>query len=242
MSERKIVGFVFVRGGSKGLPGKNIRPLGGIPLVGRAVQCALACPEIHRVVVSTDDEAIAEVARQYGAEVPFLRPAELAADNAPEWAAWQHAIRHMADFSDLERDVFVSVPATAPLRIPEDVRACLRLFATGRYDIVVTAKPASRHPSFNMVRVDDDAQARLVMPLGQSLHRRQDAPQVYDMTTVAYVARPAFILGASGVFEGRVGMQLVPEERALDIDTLFDFRLAEFLLADAAQENKGANA
>lgn len=221
------VAFIFARGGSKGLPGKNIKPLAGKPLIAHAIATARACPRLETVIVSTDDPAIAAVAREHGAEVPFMRPAHLAQDNSPEWLAWQHAIdwfqRERGDF-----DSFVSLPPTSPFRAVADVEACLdRLHDQPDTDIVITVRAAERSPWFNMVRLDPDGIARLVIAPNQGIARRQDAPPVYDITTVAYVARPAFVLSADRLFAGRVRTVQVPPERALDIDTPWDFRLAE---------------
>ena len=112
-----ITGFIFARGGSKGVPRKNVRSLCGKPLIAHAIDAALGSRFIQRVVVSTDDPEIADVARRYGADVPFLRPAELATDTAAEWLCWRHAIQFVnAEAGRLPLDLFVSVPATAPLR------------------------------------------------------------------------------------------------------------------------------
>ena len=226
-STPRHVAFIFARGGSKGLPGKNIMPLAGKPLIAHAIATARACPRLATVIVSTDDPAIAAVAREYGAEVPFPRPAHLAQDDSPEWLAWRHAI----DWFQRERgafDSFVSLPPTSPFRAVADVDACLdRLHAQPDTDIVITVRAAVRSPWFNMVRLDPDGTAHLVNAPAQGITRRQDAPPVFDITTVAYVARPAFILSAPGLFAGRVRTVQVPPERALDIDTPWDFRLAE---------------
>lgn len=220
----RIFGFIFARGGSKGLPGKNIRPLCGLPLLGHAVRAAQDSGVIQRIFVSTDDPAIAETARACGAEAPFLRPAELARDDTPEWLAWQHALDQVEDF-----DVFVSIPATAPLRIGADVRACVEAYLAGGCDAVITVRQAERHPSFNMVRLDDNGLASVLLPL-PGIARRQDAPEVFDMTTVAYVTSPRFIREHSGLFQGRVRAVEIPAERAVDIDTELDFAFAEFLM------------
>lgn len=220
----RIYGFIFARGGSKGLPGKNIRPLDGLPLLGHAVRAGRDSGMLSRIIVSTDDPVIAEVARECGAEVPFLRPAELARDDSPEWLAWRHAVDQVGDF-----DVFVSLPATAPLRIGADVKACVETYLRGDCDMVITVRRAERHPSFNMVKLDTEGYASLVLPLGD-ITRRQDAPPVYDMTTVAYVTSPGFIRGHSGAFQGRVRVVEIPAERAVDIDTGLDFAFAEFLV------------
>lgn len=229
MSNNKLraIGFIFARGGSKGVPGKNIKPLAGKPLIAYAIETARACPHIETVIVSTDDLAIAEVAREYGAEVPFLRPAELAADSSPEWLAWQHAIRWVQGQRG-EFDTFISLPATSPFRSTADVTACIdTLRGDPAADMVITVREAERSPYFNMVRLDDAGYARLVIEPTQTLARRQDVPVVFDITTVAYAARPSFVLNASHLFEGKVRTVRIPAERALDIDTPYDFMLAE---------------
>jgi N-acylneuraminate cytidylyltransferase len=225
-----IVAFIFARGGSKGLPGKNIRPLRGKPLIAWSIDHALAVPRISRVIVSTDSEEIAAVARAHGAEVPFMRPAELARDDSPEWLAWRHALRHLQATHHALPQAMVSLPATAPLRVADDIDRCLDLYARGDSDVVITVTEAHRSPYFNMVSERADGTVGLVIPPPAAVTRRQDAPVVFDMATVAYVARPAFVLEQSGLFEGRVRAVTIPPERAIDIDTLYDFRLAEFLM------------
>ncbi|SBW09741.1 CMP-N-acetylneuraminic acid synthetase [uncultured Alphaproteobacteria bacterium] len=225
MSSR-VVAFIFARGGSKGLPGKNLRLLAGKPLLTHAIDVAKAVPGIARVVVSTDDPMIAEAARGAGAEVPFLRPAGLATDTAPEWLAWQHAIRALREEGD-PVEVFLSLPTTAPLRRPVDVACCIDTLASGDADIVITVREAERNPYFNMVRRETDGSVRLAVE--GVYHRRQDAPPIFDITTVAYAARADFILSANRIFDGRVRAIVIPRERALDIDDAFDLAVAEAL-------------
>lgn len=226
----KAVAFIFARGGSKGLPGKNIRPLGGKPLIAWAIEHALAVKRIARVIVSTDSEQIASVAREHGAEVPFIRPAELARDDSPEWLAWRHALQYLLETESVLPDAMVSVPTTAPLRLPLDIENCLDEFAKDDADMVITVTDAHRSPYFNMVKTDADGTVGLVIPPPSVVSRRQDAPMVYDMATVAYVARPEFVMTHNATFEGRVKAVHVPIERAIDIDKLLDFQLAECLL------------
>ena len=226
--------MIFARGGSRGIPRKNIAPLAGRPLIAWSIGIALRCPSIDRVVVSTDDEEIAEVARRWGAEVPFLRPPELAGDRSPEWLAWRHAIESLQAVPGARPiDLFCTLPATSPLRAVDDVEACIAKLEGGAFDAVITVREAARSPYYNMVTLDGDGAAALVIPPDQPLHRRQDVPAVYDITTVAYVARPGFILNQSGLFAGRVGAVVVPVERALDIDTPYDLRIAEALAPDS---------
>jgi CMP-N-acetylneuraminic acid synthetase len=223
----RTVCFIFARGGSKGLPGKNIKHLAGKPLIGHAICIARASALIETVIVSTDDPAIAEAALSEGAEVPFMRPAELASDSAPEWLAWRHAI----DWFERARgpfDIFLSLPPTSPFRSIQDVELCVKtLVSDPSADAVITVRDAERSPYFNMVSLDNQGYAALVIPPKGKLTRRQDAPQVFDITTVAYATRPTFVQRANHLFEGMVLSVQVPAERALDIDTPYDFEVAE---------------
>lgn len=223
-----IYAFIFARGNSKGLPGKNIRPLGGTPLIAHSIRVARQVEGIDKVFVSTDSLAIAEMARSYGAQV-ILRPDELATDTAAEWLAWRHAINYLKERGD-DFDTFISLPATSPLRNADDIRNCLAALDLDT-DVVVTVTPASRSPYFNMVVRDEAGNSQLVCS-GDSVYRRQDAPTVFDMTTVAYVTRPAFVLEQSRIFSGRVRSVVVPRERAVDIDDIYDFKMAEMLYMD----------
>lgn len=223
-----VYAFIFARGNSKGLPGKNIKPLGGIPLIAHSILVAQQVEGISKVFVSTDSTAIAEVARAYSAEV-IIRPDELATDTAAEWLAWRHAIGYLQALGE-SFETFISLPATSPLRNSEDVRSCLASLDQDT-DVVVTVTPASRSPYFNMVVRDDAGNSQLVCS-GSAVHRRQDAPAIFDMTTVAYVTRPAFVLEQERIFSGRVKSVVVPRQRAVDIDDIYDFKMAEMLYAD----------
>jgi CMP-N-acetylneuraminic acid synthetase len=228
----KVVGFIFARGGSKGLPDKNTRPLAGKPLIAWAIEHARAVQRIQRVIVSTDSQQIADVARHYGAEVPFMRPEELARDTSPEWLAWQHALNYLLETEGNLPDVMVSIPTTAPLRLPLDIENSLDEYEKGDVDMVITVTDAHRSPYFNMVKENADGTVGLVIPPQAAVTRRQDAPPVYDMATVAYVISPEFVMTHQSTFEGRVRAVHVPLERAIDIDTLMDFRIAEILYAN----------
>ncbi|PWB36017.1 acylneuraminate cytidylyltransferase [Pseudomonas sp. SDI] len=223
-----VFAFIFARGNSKGLPGKNIKPLGDLPLIAHSILVAQQVEGIDKIFVSTDSPAIAEVARAYSAQV-IVRPDELATDTAAEWLAWRHAINYLQERGE-SFDTFISLPATSPLRNSEDVRNCLASLDQ-ETDVVVTVTPAARSPYFNMVVRDEAGNSQLVCA-GDSVHRRQDAPAVFDMTTVAYVTRPAFVLSHERIFAGRVKSVVVPRERAVDIDDIYDFKMAEMLYAD----------
>jgi CMP-N-acetylneuraminic acid synthetase len=226
-----IVAFIFARGGSKGLPRKNLRLLAGKPLIVHAVETGRALSRVTKTIVSTDDPEIAAVAERAGATVPFLRPAELASDSAPEWLSWQHAIRATRGLGDAV-DIFVSLPPTSPLRTPADVDCAIDLKLQSDADAVITVREAERNPYFNMVRADADGRVRLAIE--GNYHRRQDAPPIYDITTVAYVANADFILSGTRMFEGKVRAVEIPRERALDIDTEYDMLIAEAMVGKPA--------
>ncbi len=226
-----IYAFIFARGGSKGLPGKNIKPLGGIPLIGHSITLAQQISGVKKIFVSTDSAEIAAVAESLSVEV-IKRPHELASDTASEWLAWQHAIQYLYARGE-SFEVFLSLPTTSPLRGTTDVEQCLAALDE-RTDMVVTVTPAARSPYFNMVVRDEDGYSEVVIH-DDTIRRRQDAPTVYDMTTVAYVSRPEFILKNSGVFAGKVKSVIVPKERAVDIDDGFDFMVAEALYRKCQQ-------
>lgn len=224
----KNYAFIFARGGSKGLPGKNIKPLVGKPLLQYSIETAKACPSISQVFVSTDDEDIAKVATAHNA-ILIKRPRELASDTSPEWLSWRHAIEWTTENYG-PFDGFVSLPTTSPLRNVEDVeRAIAKRLAVGA-DICISVTPSNHSPYFNMIKENSDASVELVnMPNGE-VARRQDAPEVFDITTVVYVTTPTFVLREYGLFSGKVTSVEIPKERAVDIDDIYDFMLAEAIL------------
>ena len=225
-----VFAFVFARGGSKGLKDKNIMPLGGKPLLAWSVDVAKSTSRVDKIFVSTDSKKIKKVAEACDAIV-IDRPDYLAADDAPEWLAWQHAVEWV-ERSFGAFDVFVSLPATAPLRDPDDVEMCINEFNSEKdTDVVVTMTESERSPWFNMVKYDDSGFLCTVMSNNNRYTRRQDAPVTYDMTTVCYVTSPGYIKESRSLWEGNVSGVTIPKSRAVDIDTIDDFLFAEFLLS-----------
>jgi N-acylneuraminate cytidylyltransferase len=220
---------IFARSGSKGMVDKNIQQFSGKPLISWTIELALKVKQINEVFVSTDSEEIAEIARMAGATIPFIRPSELATDTSPEWHSWQHFIKFLADKDGRLPEVFLSLPATSPLRSTIDVENCLNEFKKDRADFVVGITPSERNPYFNMVKKGEDNQLDLVIQPGEKYSRRQDTPVVFDLTTVCYVGKPSTILTKNSIFEGKVAGVEIPRERAIDIDTELDFQIAEFL-------------
>ena len=230
----KTVGFIFARGGSKGLPGKNIKPLAGKPMLQYAIDVAREVTQIDGLFVSTDDEDIAKVAQDAGVEV-IHRPAELASDTAPEWLAWQHAVDYVEQRHG-KMTTFVSLPATSPLRAAEDVNNALEAFAAEQADVCIGITEANRSPFFNMVQCNEDGALSIVNAESGKFARRQDVPEVFDITTVVYVMKPEFIQSANNLFDGKVVGVHIPKERAVDIDDHIDFLLAEAILLQQQNE------
>lgn len=231
----KCVAFIFARGGSKGLPGKNIKRLAGKPLITYSIETALSCDLISEVYVSTDDAAIAEIACDAGASI-INRPSHLATDDAPELLAWRHAV-HALECEGKPFDLFVSLPPTSPLRSTVDVANAIQAMKSDRTaDICITISKASRNPYFNMVESDGKGGFQLAIKSSGEFSRRQDSPPLFDITTVAYIAKPEYIKSHSTLFSGRVIGVEVPKERAVDIDDILDFEFAELLV------NRGINA
>ena len=223
-------GYVFARGGSKGVLRKNIRLLQGKPLIAYSIEVLKKCQCVNRVIVSTEDEEIARIAQEYGAEVPFMRPAELAQDNSPELLSWQHVLREAAKEGEIPR-VFVSAPATSPFRISEDIERAVAELLNSQADLVIGVTPAAKNPYFHMVSMDDGEGIHPLLPLDKPITRRQDAPVCYEIAPVVYAAFSDYILNCKNLMSGHVRGIQIPPERAIDIDTELDFQFAEFQMS-----------
>ena len=224
--KENIFCFIFARGGSKGIPKKNILPIAGLPLLVHSINLAKSLSKVDKIFVSTDCEEISKIARNQNVQV-IKRPFELAQDNSSEWEAWQHAIKYVQ--SNYEKfDKFLSLPTTAPLRIKEDVERCLSALDFD-IDLVLTMSKANRSPWFNMVTSDSSSKVNLIFK-DSGICRRQDAPVCYDLTTIAYVSRPEYIIKSSSMWDGNVYGVEIPPERCIDIDNPFDYSIAKFLM------------
>jgi N-acylneuraminate cytidylyltransferase len=187
-------------------------------------------------VVSTEDSEIAEIARRFGAEVPFIRPNELAQDSSPELHVWRHAIQTLGTQDGRMADVLVSIPTTSPFRAVEDVEACIAGLFERSADLCITVRHAHRNPYFNMVKLTD-GWAGLVTTPPTPIFNRQGAPEVFDITTVAYAASASYVLRTDKLLGDKVRATIVPEDRSLDIDTELDLAFAEFLLQRKEKNN-----
>ena len=230
-----ILGHIGARKGSKGVPGKNFRPLCGKPLIDWSLDQLFANPRVGAVVVSTDDEEIYAHAVKRGALEIGLRPAELATDTAPKWGVWQHAL---AASESLIGPVaaFLDLDCTSPLRLPEDIDGALTLYQIEHPDMVMSVCEARKNPYFNMVELDASGRLQVSKPLPGGVWARQNAPVVYEHVGLVYVVDPAYLRRAKTIYEGRVIPYVIPSERCHDIDTPYDMRLVEFLLTEQLRE------
>lgn len=226
------LGTICARGGSRGVAGKNIRLLAGHPLIAYTIAQARRCDFIDRLVVSTDSAEIAAVAKGYGAEVPFLRPAELATDTSAKVPAIQHAVRAIERELGHPVDYVIDLDPTAPLRAVEDIVACWDAIQRPETDVVFTVTAADRNPYFNMVEVDADGYARLSKEAPAPVVRRQDAPKVYGMNASVYAYRRSHLMEDGRVVTGRARIVEMPAERSRDIDGPLDFAFIEFLVRE----------
>jgi CMP-N-acetylneuraminic acid synthetase len=223
-------GVIPARGGSKGLPGKNLRKLGAFSLIGQAIASAREAALLARFIVSTDSPEIAKEARRHGAEVPFLRPAEFATDQAGMLPVLQHAVRWLESSAGVRPDLIVTLQPTSPFRTGAEIDQTIRKVIEAGSDSAQTLSEASYHPYF-MKTLDGDRTVAL-FPEGHRYVRRQDAPAVYQPSGAVYVTRYATLMERGHIL-GEDNRGVVQGfEASVNIDTEWDFLLAELLLRE----------
>ncbi|MBI4370958.1 MAG: acylneuraminate cytidylyltransferase family protein [Elusimicrobia bacterium] len=232
---QRVLAVIPARGGSTGLPGKNIRPLAGLPLLAHSLRLARLCPEIDHCVVSTDSPEIAELAQRHGGDAPFLRPAELARPDTPMWLVLKHALAAVEAREDRGYGYLLLLDPTSPTRLPEDVReACRRLGERPDADGIVAVSKPHYSPLWHTV-VEKDGLMSDFAPDGGRFDRRQDVPDVYHINGLLYLWRARFVRTHEawrGV--GRHLMLVLPEGRAVSIDDLEQFERTEALIRGGA--------
>lgn len=221
-----MIAIIPARGGSKGLPGKNVRPLNGKPLIAYAVEEALKAKHIERVIISTDDEDIARVAVEYGAELPFMRPAELASDTAKAVDNYIYTIGRLEEEGGKPIDSFVVLQPTSPLRIAEDIDGAVELFEQKDADSVISYCPEA-HPVTWHKYLDDEG--RFVNIFDDTIENRQVNRVSYYPNGAVYVFKTSLIRQKK-YFSDKSYAFVMPRNRSIDIDFVEDFEYAEFLL------------
>lgn len=226
-----VLCIIPARGGSKGLPGKNIKELLAKPLIAYSIEQARHSKYIDRVVVSTDSKAIADISKQYGAEAPFMRPKEYAGDESSIFDVLLHAMDWMEKNEKYLFDILVLLHVTAPLRNTEDIDNCIELLVKKDADNVFSVTPTNRNPYFNMVEVSKDGKVRLVKK--GDFATRQSAPEVFDMNASIYVWWKDMLKEKRATLLENSHIYIMPKERSVDIDDAIDFKIAETLLKEA---------
>jgi len=226
-----ILATICCRGGSKGVPGKNLKLLHGKPLIAYTIETAAGCSLINDLIVSTDDNQIAEVAKQFGAKVPFVRPADLSTDESSKWPVFRHAVESYETSTGKTIEYLVDLDVTVPLKTVDDIDgAILKALNNVDADVVITGYEPERNPYFNMMEISEGGFARIVKKTNQIIVRRQDAPEVYSLTPAAFVIKRRALYNYEHWSEAQCLIHQIPRERAVDIDTEIDFKIVEFLM------------
>ncbi len=229
-----ILVTICARGGSKGVKKKNIRPLMGKPLIAYTIEHAIKWGRATDIIVSTDSTEIADVAKQFGAKIPFIRPAELAADTTPKIPVIRHALKECEHLHNRIYPLVVDLDASAPLRQVADIEGCYQVFLQRRPLTVFSVVNAHKNPYFNMVELDERGWAKPSKTAPSGTFRRQDAPKVYDMNASIYLYDREFLLDDSNnnAISGRSAVFEMDEISGVDIDKEMDFKYVEFLMKE----------
>jgi CMP-N-acetylneuraminic acid synthetase len=227
----RVLAVVTARGGSKRVPRKNVRDFAGKPLIAWTVEAALALGDrLHGVVASTDDPEIAGAARAAGAEVPFLRPAELSVDTAKSLPVVRHAVRFVEERDGVKMDWVLLLQPTSPLRTAADLSACLDLAEAGGCTSVVAVCELADHPVFAKKIDGRGMLVPFVLPEPEGIRRQDVSPRAYKRNGAAYLTRRDVLMeGEGSIYGDAVRPYVMPEERSVDIDSEVDFLLAEIL-------------
>lgn len=226
--------IIPARGGSKGIPHKNIKPLAGRPLIAYSIDVARElCPEQNRIILSTDDPAIADTARSLGLKVDYMRPADLATDSSGSREVMLDAM-DWADARGIAYDCVVLLQPTSPLRTADDVRAALELY-TSQLDMVVSVESAACNPYYNCFETDADGFLHISKGDGL-LTRRQDAPPAWTYNGAVYVINPQSLRAMPMGSFGRRVPSPMPAERSIDLDTPRDWAVAETIMSTLAPD------
>jgi CMP-N,N'-diacetyllegionaminic acid synthase len=227
---KNVLCTICARGGSKGVKNKNIKEINGKPLIAYTIEQAKDSGLFEHIVISTDSDEIASIAKQYGAEVFFRRSAEMATDSAGKLDVISDAFMRSEQYYNKQFDYLIDLDATAPLRNVDDIINSFNQFLENNNDNLITAMPSRRSPYFNLVEVDSSGKVSLSKKLDNAIVRRQDAPKSYDMNASIYIWKRDVILNEKSIFLENTGLYIMPEERSIDIDTELDYKFVEFIM------------
>ena len=226
---KSVLAIIPARGGSKGLPGKNIKELCGKPLIAWSIETAKACSNVDRIVVSTDDRKIAEIAKKYGAEVPFMRPAELATDTASTIDVIFHTTEWLKKHEDFQPAYILLLQPTSPLRTVKDIEGAIQILKAKDARAVVSVCETDHHPWWSNTLPEDGNMRNFLKP--EILNkRRQDLPVFYRLNGAIYLAETSYLYENNGFFGPETFAYKMPKEHSVDIDSNVDLKLAQVLL------------
>lgn len=228
MQKKEILVIIPARGGSKGLPGKNIRMLNNKPLISYAIEAAKGSQLVTKVIVSTDSERIAEVGRQYGAEVPFIRPAELATDTATSVDVAIHAIKHLKQYEDYSAEYIVLLQCTTPFITSEDIDGAIQKCINEEMDAIVSVCESEVNP-FWTVKFEGN-RLKDIIEGGNAIAARQLLPQAYRLNGGLYGVKSEVFLKEGNFMPERTTGYVMPNDRSIDIDTIEDFEMCEYIM------------
>jgi N-acylneuraminate cytidylyltransferase/CMP-N,N'-diacetyllegionaminic acid synthase len=221
---------ILARGGSKGVPGKNLRPLAGKPLIAHSIEQARAARLFDAIAVSSDSAEILKVAEDYGAGFAVRRPDAMATDTAAKLPAVQHCVTDVERKTGKTFDLVVDLDPTSPLRAPEDIAGAVRLMEERRVSSVITGAVARKSPYFNLVERGANGFVRLCKKSPTTVNRRQDGPACFDMNAAVYVWPRDVLMADARVFYDDTLLYEMPPERSHDIDSSLDFAFVEFVM------------
>lgn len=229
----KVLAVIPARGGSKGVLRKNIRPICGRPLISYTIEHARAAQQLfHRIIVSTDDDEIASVARQYGAEVPFLRPADLARDESPVIPMLQHAVNFIEEQDGVKMDWICLLQPTEPFRTVTDLEQCLQLgFAGGCDSVISVVRVFATHPIL-MKRIEKDQLLPFCLEEREGTRRQEYEPPAYMRNGSIYLTRRDVLMEQDSIWGRTIRPYVMPLERSVSIDTELDLKLAEIMMTE----------
>lgn len=234
LNDNKILALILARCGSKGLPGKNIKPLLGKPLIAWTIEQAKESKYVDKVIVSTDDGEIASISRKYGAEVPFIRPKELAGDKSKSVDAVLHAIEWMKE-NRWSYDIIVWLQVTSALRTAEDIDKAVELLFRKNAEAVVSVCQADHHPYWSNILPDTNCMIDFVRPEAANKNR-QDLPVFYRLNGAIYLFYTDYFKSHKSFYESNTFAYIMPKERSVDIDNETDFELVKILMSGAYRE------
>nr|BDT26847.1 acylneuraminate cytidylyltransferase family protein [Bacteriovorax sp. HI3] len=221
---------ICARGGSKGVKGKNLKVIGGLPLIAHSIRQAKASGLFEYVVVSSDSPDILNAAMEYGADFTVQRPEELATDTAAKLPVIKHCAMMAEKITNKKFDVFVDLDCTSPLRTIEDIKGVVEMTEVDDCSNVITGMTARRSPYFNLVEMNENGFVNLAKKLDRPIVRRQDAPKCFDMNASIYSWKREEFFKLESVLNERTKIFVMPEERSIDIDSDLDFEIVKLLM------------